>query len=173
MGRKDYGNEQIVVHWDARRCIHTGICTRTLPEVFDVARRPWISVDGAGADAIAAAVARCPTGALRAERLDGVDHDEVPEVTTVVPMPDGPLYLSGRLRVTAPDGTVVAEEPRLALCRCGGTTNPPFCDNTHRTMGFRSGDAPPNEARLRAQSPADICTRQTFQTSGEQPAVDL
>jgi CDGSH-type Zn-finger protein len=25
----------------------------------------------------------------------------------------------------------------VALCRCGGTGNPPFCDGTHRTNGFR------------------------------------
>lgn len=65
---KDYRNDTIVVHWDAARCIHTGICTRKLPAVFDIAKRPWITVDAATADAIADAVVTCPTSALRYER---------------------------------------------------------------------------------------------------------
>lgn len=70
MPRKDYANDRIVVHWDAGRCVHTGIWTRGLPGVFDVTKRPWISVGGAAADEIAAPVAKCPTGgaALRPSR---------------------------------------------------------------------------------------------------------
>ena len=161
MDVKDYSNEAIVVHWDASRCIHTGICTRSLPDVFDIARRPWISVDGATADDIAKAVDACPTGALRYERRDGAAAEAIEDVTTIVPMRNGPLYLRGRLRVTLPDGSVVAEETRLALCRCGATANAPFCDNSHRGVGYRSGEVtgPPGS---RADSPADICEPQDF-----------
>lgn len=166
---KDYGNDAIVVHWDAGRCIHAAICTRSLPQVFDVSKRPWITVDGADADEIAATVARCPTGALRYERVDGGGDEPVPDQTTIVPIRNGPLYVSGRLRVTAADGTVLTEETRLALCRCGATGNPPFCDNSHRAVGFRSAE-PPALAVSSADSPAEICEPQP---SGEQPAVDL
>ena len=161
MPGKDYANEQIVVHWDAGRCIHTGICTRTLPTVFDVSRRPWIAIDGAEPDAIADAVRRCPTGALRYQRLDTSEPEPAPEPTTIVPMRNGPLYVTGRLRVQAQDGTVVTEETRLALCRCGASANPPFCDNSHRAAGFRSAD-PPAIAVSPADSPADICEPQEF-----------
>ena len=159
MTRKQYGNEAIVVFWDASRCIHTGICTRELPGVFDVTKRPWINVDGADADAVARATAHCPTGALRSQRRGGTADEDPPAVTTVVPMRNGPLYLHGQLRVTAPDGTVLAEETRLALCRCGATANPPFCDNAHRAVGYRSPDPVPAPADA-AQSPAEICAPQ-------------
>lgn len=159
MARKDYGNEDIVVHWDAPRCIHTGICTRALPGVFDVNKRPWIDVNGADADAVAEATELCPTGALRYERRDG-SNEQVPDVTTVVPMRDGPLYLRGTLRVTAPDGTLIAEETRLALCRCGATANPPFCDNSHRASGYRSADPGGVPGVAEPESPADICPPQ-------------
>ena len=161
MPAKDYSNDSIVVHWDAGRCIHTAICTRTLPQVFDVARRPWIAIDGADADAdeIAAAVSRCPTGALRYDRLDSGPAEPVPDETTIVPIRNGPLYITGRLRVATPDGTVLAEETRLALCRCGASGNPPFCDNSHRAVGFRSAE-PPAVAVSPAENPAEICEPQ-------------
>jgi uncharacterized Fe-S cluster protein YjdI len=66
--RRTYETDAIRVHWDSARCIHTGVCLRTLPQVFDTSRRPWVDIEAADADAIADAVERCPTGALRYER---------------------------------------------------------------------------------------------------------
>ncbi|WP_208029427.1 (4Fe-4S)-binding protein [Rhabdothermincola sediminis] len=57
-------NAHIRVLWDATRCIHTAICLRRLPEVFDVGARPWIDLSGAEAEEIAATIRACPTGAL-------------------------------------------------------------------------------------------------------------
>jgi uncharacterized Fe-S cluster protein YjdI/CDGSH-type Zn-finger protein len=163
MGVKDYRNDEIVVHWDAVRCIHTGICTRRLPGVFDVTKRPWISIDGATADQIAETVAACPTGALRYDRLDGGPAEAVADTTTVTPMRNGPLYVRGRLRVTTSDGRVLADESRLALCRCGASGNPPFCDNSHRAVGYQSPEAvPASPVQAEPDSPADICERQDF-----------
>lgn len=164
MPRKDYSSEVLVVHWDSRRCIHTGICIRTLPQVFDVHRRPWITADAAAVDEVVAAVVKCPTGALRYSRRDGGAAEEAGETTTVVPIPNGPLFLRGPIRVTAPDGTVLADETRVALCRCGASGNPPFCDNSHRALGFRTSDAAPAPAQTAPTpaSPAEVCEPQEF-----------
>lgn len=37
--RKDETDE-LVVHWDSQRCIHTAICLNLLPEMFDVGDAP-------------------------------------------------------------------------------------------------------------------------------------
>ena len=69
--RRTYESDAIAVHWDASKCIHTGRCLRALPSVFDTGRRPWVEIDAADADAVAAAVETCPSGALWYERRDG------------------------------------------------------------------------------------------------------
>src|SRR6266516_351287 len=66
---KEYVSDEIVVEWEPRLCYHSQNCVRSLPQVFDDSRRPWIKVDAAGADEVEAAVARCPSGALRTRRL--------------------------------------------------------------------------------------------------------
>jgi uncharacterized Fe-S cluster protein YjdI len=64
-----YGNDEVTVLWRPSLCIHSGICARGLPQVFDPKKRPWIAVDGATAAEIVEQVARCPSGALAIEEL--------------------------------------------------------------------------------------------------------
>ena len=65
--RKVYRGEGIEVSFDLDRCIHIGECLLTLPEVFDLKRRPWIEADGADPDVVADTVLRCPSGALSSD----------------------------------------------------------------------------------------------------------
>jgi uncharacterized Fe-S cluster protein YjdI len=58
----------IVVTFDPNICIHSGICVRGLRDVFDVRRRDWVHPDAAPADAVAAQIERCPSGALKYQR---------------------------------------------------------------------------------------------------------
>lgn len=134
---REYATERITVQWYADRCIHSGNCVRALPTVFDPRRRPWVDVDAADADAIAGAVLRCPTGALRFVRHDD-GPQEVPDVpATVTPMPDGPLYVRGNVEVLMLDGEATRRGYRMALCRCGRAQRMPFCDNECRHTGWR------------------------------------
>jgi CDGSH-type Zn-finger protein len=49
---------------------------------------------------------------------------------------DGPLKLDGPCEVQAPDGTLLMRGDETALCRCGQSGKRPFCDGTHRSVGF-------------------------------------
>jgi hypothetical protein len=111
---------------------------RGLPAVFRPAAKPWVKVDAATADQIAEVVARCPSGALHFERLDGGAQEAAEAGTVIAPQPDGPLYVRGHIRILAADGAIVREDTRLALCRCGQSNNKPFCDGSHRTNGFKA-----------------------------------
>lgn len=78
-----------------------------------------------------------PTGALRYEGRDGLSDEAPDEPTSVEVRPNGPLYLRGEVMITRPGEGLVAHETRVALCRCGASQNKPFCDNSHRLIGFR------------------------------------
>jgi CDGSH-type Zn-finger protein len=49
---------------------------------------------------------------------------------------DGPLKLEGPCEIQAPDGTVLMRGDEAALCRCGQSGKRPFCDGTHKRVGF-------------------------------------
>ena len=60
-----YQGDGITVTFDPNVCMHSGVCVRGLPAVFDVSRRRWVDPDAATPDVVAAQVARCPSGALQ------------------------------------------------------------------------------------------------------------
>jgi uncharacterized Fe-S cluster protein YjdI len=134
--KREYATEEIVVEWEPRLCYHSLNCVKSLPQVFDSSRRPWVDVNAASADEIEAAVARCPSGALRTRRLKGASRAQLPQ--QICPSPNGPLLVTGGVRIVDGDGNVLYEGERAALCRCGGSSNKPFCDGTHKTNGFRA-----------------------------------
>jgi uncharacterized Fe-S cluster protein YjdI len=134
--QRTYENDAIAVDWEPRLCIHMRACIAALPEVFVPDARPWVRLEGADADRVAEAVRSCPTGALHYRRLDGGPQEEPEDELQVVPRPNGPLFLRGRVRIESADGELIREDTRVALCRCGGSQNKPFCDGTHRTNGF-------------------------------------
>jgi uncharacterized Fe-S cluster protein YjdI len=120
---KSYEGERIEVTYDAARCLHAAECVRGLPAVFNTAKRPWIAPDAAGAEALAAVIRRCPTGALHYTLREG--EPEQPSVPTRVRLPEGgPLLLEGDLEL---DGK---REARAAICRCGQSSNQPYCDRS-------------------------------------------
>jgi CDGSH-type Zn-finger protein len=59
----------------------------------------------------------------------------------ITPYRDGPLLVRGPIRLTTPDGTPIASDrDPVALCRCGRSRMKPFCDGTHKLVGFRAGN---------------------------------
>jgi len=59
-------------------------------------------------------------------------------VLAVDPQPNGPLKVSGNLEIISGTGRVVARTTSAYLCRCGGSNTKPFCDGTHRKIGFKA-----------------------------------
>jgi CDGSH-type Zn-finger protein/uncharacterized Fe-S cluster protein YjdI len=57
----------------------------------------------------------------------------------VEPIRDGPLHVSGNLEVITGTGKTVNRVAECWLCRCGQSSKKPYCDGTHKRIGFRSG----------------------------------
>ena len=65
------------------------------------------------------------------------DDDSPQDTAAIFVAPDGPYVVTGspELRNTVPGGG--ASRTRFELCRCGGSRNKPFCDGSHRRIGFK------------------------------------
>jgi CDGSH-type Zn-finger protein/uncharacterized Fe-S cluster protein YjdI len=56
----------------------------------------------------------------------------------VRPVPDGPLEVSGNLEIVSGTGRTINHTEKTWLCRCGQSQNKPYCDGTHKKVGFRA-----------------------------------
>ncbi len=135
---QSYRSEEVEVSFDPNLCIHAARCLAGHPDVFDVRRRQWIKPELGSIEDIVPVIERCPSGALQYHRLDGGDDERGGDNPIVYPLPDGPLLLRGDLEISDAEGGVLAHGTRFTLCRCGESANKPFCDNTHRVIGFRA-----------------------------------
>lgn len=53
---------------------------------------------------------------------------------------NGPYIVEGEFTLTDANGQDIPVK-KAALCRCGGSTNKPFCDGTHSKIGFQGAMA--------------------------------
>ena len=53
---------------------------------------------------------------------------------------NGPLIVKGEVELKDADGNSYPVEKRMALCRCGASTEKPFCDGTHSKIGFQAAE---------------------------------
>lgn len=62
----------------------------------------------------------------------------------IVACTDGPLLVRGDFEIVSSTGETVESRRRtVALCRCGVSTIKPFCDGSHKLVGFRTDPPPP------------------------------
>ncbi|MEO5617843.1 MAG: CDGSH iron-sulfur domain-containing protein [Candidatus Eisenbacteria bacterium] len=60
--------------------------------------------------------------------------------TRVTVLNNGSLRLEGEFELVDQEGKSfgLAGRTRVSLCRCGQSSNKPFCDGSHKTCGFDS-----------------------------------
>lgn len=126
----------ITVADDRSICEHAGFCGNKQTNV-------WEMVGGAGTEdsvqrmQLMAMIERCPSGALTYRLADDqpvIEPDLRREIGVV---DDGPLFLTGGVRVVRSDDARSEVRNRVTLCRCGASKNKPLCDGSHREVGFR------------------------------------
>ncbi len=152
---RQYTNGEITVFWIPSKCIHATTCFRELIEVFNPGRRPWVNMEGAPTRRITEVVNKCPTQALiwksnkdlstqelEAQWLDSQD-EETPRTLTgtsrqakIRIMKDGPIVVEGQYSVIGSDSQELKPSVMTSFCRCGSSRSMPYCDGTHRKIGF-------------------------------------
>ena len=126
-----YPGTGIEVFDDREICVHAGFCGNQVSNV-------WKMVDSTDDTVVRsqmiAMIERCPSGALSYAIAGDVIEPDLPLEVAIVP--DGPLWLSGGIPVTRSDGEEVEIRNRITLCRCGASSNKPYCDGSHAEVGF-------------------------------------
>lgn len=67
---------------------------------------------------------------------------------TIKARANGPFKVDGPVRVIDADGKefVIPRGDAIVLCRCGHSRTKPFCDKSHRRVGFAADDRAPRVA---------------------------
>ena len=134
-----YEGEKLSIVYDRKLCIHVGECGRGNKDLFDASKDPWCTPDAVTAEEAVDVVERCPSGALVYTRKDGGPAEQAPAHNGITVSQDGPLYVWGTLEI---EGQGEQGSPfRAALCRCGASTNKPFCDGSHVAAAFKDSGA--------------------------------
>ena len=135
---KKYSNGEVTIVWKPETCIHSAICFKGLCNVFDPQKRPWITPEGANTESIIDQIKKCPSGALSYYmNSDAGDEKVKVEAETIVETaPNGPLMVYGNVTIKDSKGNVTRKNNATAFCRCGGSSNKPYCDGSHKKIGF-------------------------------------
>jgi CDGSH-type Zn-finger protein len=140
--RADYAGKQITIHDNRGICAHAGRCTDGLKSVFKLKQEPWIDPDGDTRENIIATIEKCPSGAL-SYSIDGVEHRDRKAEPVVLIAPNGPYVIQGGAEVQDIEFGEGASREHFDLCRCGKSTNKPFCSGAHWNHHFDEKVPPP------------------------------
>jgi len=89
---------------------------------------------------------QCPTGRLVVceKRTGKPIEPNFEKSITVLEDPgrhcSGPLWVKGGIPIQSADGTEYEVRNRVTLCRCGKSSNKPFCDGTHISIRFKDDE---------------------------------
>lgn len=138
--REPWEGEGVVLYDDGSLCTHAGFCTNLRTSVWTLAEE---ASDPRSREEFVGMVHRCPSGRLSfAESGDLEATVEPPLQPSIGVEPDASYWVRGGIPVVSEDGTTYEVRNRQTLCRCGRSRNKPFCDGTHKPVGF-SDDARP------------------------------
>ncbi len=135
---KKYSNGEVTIVWKPGMCIHSALCFKGLGEVFHPQELPWITPANASTEKIIDQIKKCPSGALSFYMNSDNSEEEIKvEAETIVETSlNGPLLVYGNVAIKNPEGVITKKNNVTAFCRCGASANKPFCDGSHKKIGF-------------------------------------
>jgi CDGSH-type Zn-finger protein len=128
-----FEGEGIAITDDKRLCSNAGYCGDRFAHVWEMLAD---SADPQVRERIRTMVRLCPSGRLASSPAPGEAEDEPAYEPEIAVFRDGPIWVRGGVRVVGADGRPYETRNRVLLCRCGHSRNRPFCDGTHKMVGF-------------------------------------
>jgi CDGSH-type Zn-finger protein len=110
--------------------------------------RVWNRVSGAdeaSQEVVRREAGACPGGRLVAwdratgQALEPALERSIGLVEDPAQGASGPLWVRGGIPLVGADGHAYEVRNRMALCRCGHSSNKPFCDGTHASAHWQDG----------------------------------
>jgi CDGSH-type Zn-finger protein/uncharacterized Fe-S cluster protein YjdI len=139
-GVEEIEGKDLTLIYEGKRCIHSRFCVTGAPRVFLAnVKGPWIHPDAMPVDALVEVAHACPSGAIRYRRKDGHVDETAPPVNLLSTREAGPYAIHADILL---DGKPLGY--RATLCRCGASKNKPFCDQSHKEIGFAATGEPPS-----------------------------
>lgn len=132
---KEYSNGELTIVWEPGICSHSEVCINSLPEVYNPYGKPWITIEKATTERLKEQLDKCPSGALSYYMNGEGKKDNSAEVKIDI-KPNGPLIITGNIEVIDSKGETVSKTKKTAFCRCGASSNKPYCDGSHAKIGF-------------------------------------
>ena len=133
---KEYSNGELTIVWEPAICSHSEVCINCLPEVYNPYGKPWITIEKATTEQLKEQLGKCPSGAL-SYYMNAKENKTEAGQTQIRVMPNGPLVITGAIEVTGSDGTIEKRSKKTSFCRCGASSNKPYCDGAHKKNEFK------------------------------------
>mgnify|MGYP003624505274 CR=1 FL=1 len=140
--KKEYSNDEITVVYQADLCIQSGECAKGLSSVFKPGEQPWVKMDAANKEDIMQQVQKCPTKALSfyiniPEKKRSGEPVAIESGFKVKVLTKGPLMIEGPITLINTNGQREIKLGETFFCRCGTSSNKPFCDGSHNEIDFK------------------------------------
>jgi CDGSH-type Zn-finger protein/uncharacterized Fe-S cluster protein YjdI len=130
--------DEITIRFDTERCIHSRRCVLNAPRVFLAnVEGPWLHPEEDSVEHLVQVAESCPSGAITYERKDGGPAEQAPEVNVLAVRQNGPYAVHATIEIEGQNPLY-----RATLCRCGKSSNKPFCDNSHINAEFQATGEP-------------------------------
>jgi uncharacterized Fe-S cluster protein YjdI len=134
---RKYTNGEVTIVWKPSICVHSTICFTGLPEVFKPMERPWVKPENSTTERMIEQVKKCPSAALSYYMNNETKEEKIISGESIVEIvKNGPMLVYGNITVKDKDGKETKKDKVTAFCRCGASSNKPYCDGTHVKIGF-------------------------------------
>jgi CDGSH-type Zn-finger protein/uncharacterized Fe-S cluster protein YjdI len=137
-GVDEIEGKKLTLIYEGKKCIHSRFCVTWGPRAFLAnVEGPWIHPDAMSVESLVEIAHACPSGAIRYRRSDGHADESAPPVNLLSVREAGPYAVRAELSVGGePAGF------RATLCRCGASKRKPYCDGSHKEVGFSATGEP-------------------------------